>query len=618
MKIRIAAAILAAFASCATHARTVAVDDTWNLERLYPDTAAWDADSAKLDAQMAELVRCAGKLGESAARLRQCLDLRADMYKRILRMNVYSSEKFSGDTTVPANLELQQRTEVLFSKLQEAQAFLKPEILRIGRERIDAFLAQDPGLAIHRHPLDDILRMAPHTLDEKGEALVARFGLMSGAGSSVYTTLHNADLPWPTVQLSTGAKVRLDASAYTKYREVPNRADRKKVMDTFFAAHKAYERTFGITLYSQLKEDSVHAKVRSYPDSITAALNRDRLPVAIMDTLVAQTNANLGTLHRYFKLRARILGVPQMRYYDIYPPLVKSARKFPIEEGKRLTLEAVAPLGPDYVAAVRHGFENRWMDVYPRKGKQSGAHVHGSAYDVHPYVLMNYNDDYASLTTLAHEWGHAAHSHLSNKAQPFVTSDYATFIAEIASTVNEELLLERMLRDAKNDEDRLFYLGSALELMRATFFRQAMFAEFEKNVHGRVDSGESLTGDSFTKTYCDILKRHHGHDKGVVTIDDAYCLEWAYIPHFYNGFYVYQYATSISAGSLFAQRILAKEPGARDRYLALLKAGGSDYPYELVKKAGVDLATPAPYQAIIARMESIMDEIEKILARRRK
>ena len=618
MRNRVAAAIVAALASCAIHARTVAVEDTWNLERLYPNVAAWDQDKARVEGQMAEMSRCAGKLGESAARLKQCLDLRADMFKRLMRMIVYASEKFAGDTSVPAHLELQQRAEVLSSKVQESQAFLKPELLRLGRPAIDRFLAQEPGLAIYRHPLDDVLRMADHTLDEKGEELVARFSLMAGAGGSVYTTMHNAELPWPAVTLSSGEKVRLDASAYTKYREAPNRADRKRVMDAFFAAHKAYERTFGITLYSQLKEDSVNAKVRRYPDSITAALNRDRLPVAVMDTLIAQANANLGTLHRYFRLRARILGVPQMRYYDIYPPLVTSGRKYPIELGKRLTLEAVEPLGPEYVAAVRHGFENRWMDVYPRKGKQSGAHVFGAAYDVHPYVLMNYNDDYESVTTLAHEWGHAVHSHLSNKHQPFVTADYATFVAEIASTVNEELLLHRMLRDATRDEDRLYYLGFALELMRATFFRQAMFAEFERQVHARVDAGESLTGDAFTRTYCDILKRHHGHDKGVVAIDDLYCMEWAYIPHFYNGFYVFQYATSISAGSLFAQRIVNREPGALDKYLALLKAGGSDYPYELVKTAGVDLATPAPYQAIIARMEAIMDEIEKILARRKK
>jgi oligoendopeptidase F len=340
--------------------------------------------------------------------------------------------------------------------------------------------------------------------------------------------------------------------------------------------------------------------------------------VAVLDTLIAQTNASLPTLHRYFRLRARMLGVSQLHYYDIYPPLVKGDFKIPYAEGRKLVLEAVAPLGKDYVATLAYGLDHRWMDLYPRPRKQSGAHMDAYAYDVHPYVLMNYNDDYESVSTIAHEWGHAMHSYLDDKTQPFVTSQYAIFVAEIASTFNENLLLRHVLQTAKSGDERLYYLGSALEQLRATFFRQAMFAEFEREIHARVDKGESLTGDGFTKIYCDILKRYHGAGEGVVAIDDAYCVEWAYIPHFYSPFYVYQYATSIAASSLFAERVLAHEPGALDRYLGMLKAGGSDYPYALVKKAGVDLATPAPYQALVARMNAIMDEMEAILARQKK
>ena len=279
-------------------------------------------------------------------------------------------------------------------------------------------------------------------------------------------------------------------------------------------------------------------------------------------------------------------------------------------------LEAVAPLGKDYVDAMTYGFDHRWMDTYPRPHKLSGAHMDGYAYDVHPYVLMNYNDDYDSVTTVAHEWGHAMHSYLANKAQPFVTSNYAIFIAEIASTFNEELLLQRVLKTAKTDDERLYYLGYALEQLRGTFFRQAMFAEFERNIHARVDKGEPLTGDALTKTYCEILKRYHGASEGVVDIDDAYCVEWAYIPHFYNSFYVYQYATSIAASALFAQRVGGERAGRARRAISTCsRPAAPDYPYELVKKAGVDLATPAPYQALAARMNSIMDEIEAILAK---
>jgi oligoendopeptidase F len=305
-----------------------------------------------------------------------------------------------------------------------------------------------------------------------------------------------------------------------------------------------------------------------------------------------------------------------MRYYDIYPPLVSSARKYPIDEGRKMMLESVKPLGERYAAAMAAGLQNRWMDVYPRPRKLSGAHMAGSAYDVHPFVLMNYNDNYESVSTLAHEWGHAMHSYLSNAAQPFVTADYAIFVAEIASTFNEALLLEHVLRKATGDDERLLYLGSALEHLRGTFFRQAMFAEFEREVHARVDRGEPLSGDRLTQIYGEILRRYHGDKEGVVKIDDLYTVEWAYIPHFYRPFYVFQYATSIAASSLLADAVLKGEPGARERYLKLLSAGGSDYPYELVKAAGVDLASPAPYRAVVARMNRIMDEIEAIQARR--
>jgi oligoendopeptidase F len=591
--------------------------DRWNLGDLYSSVAAWDADAARLDARMSELARCKDHLGDNVAVFKRCMDLRADMARRFARMTVYASELLAGDTGAASSLELTQKGDVLQSRLDDADSFVRPEVLRIGDKKVAAFLAQDASLKIYRHPLDEILRAAPHTLDAAGESIVAKFGLLTHGSGTIHSTLTNADIPWPRVKLSSGEDVVLDATAYEKYRESPNRADRKLVMDAFFAVYKTYERSMGLLLYSQLKEDMVYSKVRSYPDSVTRAIDQDHLPIAVMDTLIAQANANLPTLHRYFKLRAKMLNVPQMAYYDIYPPLVHSDIKFPLARAKQLTLEAVAPLGPEYVAGMKKGFESRWMDAYPRPRKQSGAHMAGEAYDVHPLVLMNYNEDYESVTTLAHEWGHAMHSVLANGSQPFVTANYPTFIAEIASTLDEELLLQHVLKVAKSDDERLLYLGSALEGLRGTFYRQAMFGEFERNIHARVDGGESLTGESLSRTYCEILKRYHGAKEGVVMIDDDYCVEWAYIPHFYNSFYVYQYATSISAASLFAQKITAKEPGARERYLELLRAGGADFPYDLVKKAGVDLATPAPYQSIVARMNSIMDEIDTIVAKRR-
>ena len=591
-------------------------EDRWNLADLYPSVEAWRADEAKLTLQLKEFDACRGHVGDSAQFLKRCLDLDTDTKKRYYRLAVYAGELSAEDTGSAPNLELNQKSDVAGTRLSHATAFLRPELLGIGRKKIDRFMAQDKRLAIYRHPLDDTLRSASHTRDGAGEELIATYSLSANAARSIYTILSNADLPWPIVKLSDGTEAKLDHSGYEKYRTLANREDRKKVFDAFWGKWKEFERTFGVTLYEQMKRDTVLSKARLYPDTLTRALDRNRLPLAVYDTLVIQTNANLPTLHRYFRLRGKMLGVPDMRYYDIYPPLVSGRINYDIGQGKQLMLAAVSPLGDAYVAALKKGLQERWMDVYPRPRKLSGAHMAGMAYDVHPFLLVNYHDDYESVSTLAHEWGHAMHSYLSNRTQPFPTASYATFVAEIASTVNQALLEEHMLKVATTDDERLLYLGAALENLRGTFFRQVMFGEFERDIHARVDKGESLSGESLTRIYADILRRYHGEREGVLKVDDLYTVEWAYVPHFYNAFYVYQYATSIAASSLFAQAILNKEPGAVERYLKLLGSGSSDYPYELVKAAGVDLGSPAPYQALTARMNRIMDDIEEILARR--
>ncbi len=607
---------LASGVGAATHPNDTTAQ-RWNLTDMYATQAAWDQDAARLEQQLKTLSGCSGQLGQSAQRFKACMDLNADVLKRFYRLSGYAAQKNDEDTGATAGLDLRQRADVLGNRLEEAASFLSPEILKLGRAKVDVYLKQDKSLAIYHQLLNDVLRGADHTLSKESETLVANFSQATGAASAVYSTLSNADMPWPKVKLSDGSEVTVDQSAYTKYRALPNRDDRKRVFDAFWGKWKEFERTYGVTFYEQLKKDAALAKVRRYPDSLTQSLFANNLPRAVYDTLVDQASANLPTLHRYFKLRAKMLGVKDMQYFDIYPPLVSSDLKYPIEPSVKLMLESVKPLGDDYVKAMEAGTKARWMDVYPRDKKRSGAYMNGSVYDVHPYLLLNHNDDYESLSTLAHEWGHAMHSVLSAKAQPFITADYPTFTAEIASTTNEVLLLDHMLKVSKTDDERMLYLGSALENLRGTFFRQAMFAEFERTVHAKVDKGDSLTGEALTKIYGDILKRYHGDKEGVVKIDDVYAIEWAYIPHFYNKFYVFQYATSISAGNMFATEILKGTPGARDKYLAILKAGGSRYPYELVKEAGVDLASPAPYQAIVARMNAIMDQIEAIQAKQK-
>ena len=612
--------LLAAFAFAAATSALAAErpQDRWSLADLYPDAQAWSADVAKTEAQLKQFASCRGHLGASAARFRQCLDLEYDIFKRYARVSTYAGELESEDTGKPESQALNQKAQVLGAQIGEETSFMNPELLAIGKARIDGFFRQEPKLAIYRQPIDDTLRAAAHTLDAKGEAIVAAFGLSQGNAGSVYRILANSDMPWPTVKLATGREVKLDQSGYTGAREAADRDDRKKVFDAFFGKWKEFESTMGTTLYGAMKEDTVYTKVRKYPDSLARSLDANNLPRPVYEALIKSANANLPTLHRYFRLRGKMLGIREMRYYDIYPPLVSGGREYPIDEGTRMMLEAVKPLGDAYVAAMKKGLDERWMDVYPRPRKLSGAHMAGEAYDVHPLLLINYTNNYESVTTIAHEWGHAMHTYLSNKGQPYATSQYATFVAEIASTLNEALLLDYALKGAKTDDERLLYLGSALEGLRGTFFRQAMFGEFEERTHALVDKGEPLTGAEYTKIYADIVRRYHGEAQGVVKIDDLYTVEWAYIPHFYNSFYVFQYATSIAASSLLADEILAGKPGARERYLKLISSGSAGYPYDLVKAAGVDLATAAPYDAVAKRMDRIMDEMESILVRRKK
>lgn len=587
--------------------------DRWRLEDIFAGRAEWEAALAELAGDPARIEPFRGRIGDGAEVLLACLEAHSEAVRRFLRVSSYASMRYHEDTRVADTAEMEQRARLAGTRLSEAASFIEPEILALGRETLTRWVAVTSGLAPYAHGLDDVLRRAAHTLSPREEEIVATAGLVTDAPYAVYGMLANADLPWPTVELSDGKQVRLDQSAYTKHRAAQAREDRSRVFDAFWAAWRGYARTFGATLYAQVKRDLFHARVRKYPSSLAAALGGDAVPEAVYRTLVDETGRGLPVLHRYFRLRGRMLGIEDLRYFDIYPPLVRSERVVPIVEAKRNVLAAVAPLGPDAVSVLERGLGGRWMDAFPREGKRPGAYMNGHVYDVHPFVLMNYNEDYESVSTLAHEWGHALHSQLANDAQPFPTAGYSIFTAEVASTLQEALLLDRMLRAAESADERLFYLGHALEGLRGTFFRQTMFAEFELAIHEAVEGGEALSGERLTAMYARLLRRYHGHDEGVLTIDDAYTVEWAYIPHFYYDFYVYQYATSIAASSLLAEEILAGKPGAADRFLGLLRAGGSDYPYELMCRAGVDLATPEPYRALLRRMERIMDEIEQLL-----
>jgi oligoendopeptidase F len=389
------------------------------------------------------------------------------------------------------------------------------------------------------------------------------------------------------------------------------------VFDTFWGEWKGFESSMGQTLGAAVQGHVFSAEARDFEDARSAAMFGDALPPAIYDQLVAQAHEGLPTLHRYFRLRSRLLGVDDLAYYDVYPDLVTlEGRSYSVAQSETVTLEALAPFGEEYLAVLREGFAGDWMHAYPQEGKRSGAYMFGSAYDVHPYLLLNHFDDYDSLSTFAHEWGHAVHSVLANEAQPFETADYATFVAEMASTINEVLLMRRMYAAATTDDERLYYLDKELELYRGTFFRQTMFAEFEQRIHEAAEAGEPVTGEAYTEIYLELLKAYHGHDEGVMTIDDAYGVEWAYIPHFYYNFYVFQYATSVTASAAFVERLTSGDASAQTDVIEMLRKGGSEHPHDMFVAAGVDLTTPEPYRALVARMNAIMDEIDEILDRR--
>jgi oligoendopeptidase F len=586
---------------------------TWDLTEIYPSLEAWEQARDEVLASFEDIEARRGTLGNSAEDLYETLALISDTTRKAARVSTYSSLNADEDLRVTETQERRQLGQIMFSRFNEATAWVQPETLRVGEEVINAYLKEDGRLERFRFQLEDSLRNAPHTLGDEAEETLAFFSQAMASPFNIYGMVANSDIPWPTVTLSTGEEGRIDSQGYSRYRQAENRDDRKQVFDAFWGKWLEYRNSVGAVLNSHLQNQVALAKARNYDSVLQRELFADNLPEAVYRTLVAEVNAALPTLHRYFKLRTQMLGLDEMRYYDIYPPLVSLDKTFDIETSKQITLDAMAVLGDDWVQMQEKAINERWMHVYPSQGKRSGAYMSPGAYDVHPYLLLNHNDDYESLSTLAHEWGHAMHTLYSKQTQPFDTVFYSTFIAEIPSTSLELILQDYMSKRAESDDERLFYLGSALEGMRGTFFRQTMFAEFELSLYEAVERGEALSGERISEIYGEILKRYHGHDDGVVVIDELYTNEWMFIPHFYFNMYVYQYATSKTAGTaLYAKIVEEGEPGV-ENYKNLLRAGGSDYPYTLLSNAGVDMAQPGPYRAVVAKMNAIMDEMERIL-----
>ncbi len=591
----------------------------WDLGDLYASPAAWTAAHDRIKAEAEKLDAFKGTLGKSAKSMLEALDEMSHVRKEAARLNVYATLKGDEDVRIAANQERVQAGSALQTLISEKEAWVTPEILSIGDEKVHAFETQSPDLARRfGFYLDNALRARPHTLGVEAEGVMAGAGDLLNQPDNIFSQLSNGELPFPSVTLSDGTVIpHLDQAAYAKYRQAPNRADRKKVFDTFWGAFKKYEGTLGATLTTQVMGEVFDAKERHFPNSLADALFPDNMPEAVYRMLVSEANASLPTMYRYLALRKKLLGITDdLAYYDVYPTMFKLDKPlhFSVPESERIGLAVTSVYGPEYTALLSRGFSGRWMDVYPRQGKASGAYMNGSAYDVHPYLHLNHNDDYQSLSTLVHEWGHAVHTLLDDETQPFETSEYSTFIAETASISNEMLLNDYMVAHAQTKAEKLYYLGEGLELIRSTFYRQTMFAEFQLALHEEIEKGNTLSGAHMTDMYCSLLKRYYGDAQGAMKIDPAYCIEWAFIPHFYYGFYVYQYATSMAGAAQFTNAIENEGAPARDRFIAMLKAGASDYPFLLYKKAGLDMATPAPYEALVARMNRIMDQIDALEA----
>ncbi len=588
----------------------------WDLNDICRGDEAWAEAKRKLTANLSSISTFSGNLSKSPDQLLSCLQLLDSLQKECTRLACYASMMSDLDTRDSKYLAMDQEMGQIGSDLSSLSSFIEPEILKIGKKTIDRFIALEPGLSIYRHIFDDILRKKKHTGTKGEERIIAEANLMADSPVSINNVFTNADFPYPEIRLEEGTAVRLDPAAFNLHRRSSLRENRKKVFAAYMGKMSEFRRTFGAQLASEVRKNIFFTRARSYKSCLERALDGSNIPVAVYESLIAGTRAHLDTLHRYLRLRQKLLGLDKLHYYDLYAPIVKDLDlSYAYEEAVELVLASLRPLGEEYRKVAHQALSNRWIDVYHNDGKRSGAYSNGAVYDSHPYILLNYNGKYDDVSTLAHELGHTMHSYLANKAQPYALSHYSIFVAEVASTFNESLLLEHMLATETRDEVRLSLLGNYLDNARATVFRQVQFAEFELKIHKIAEEGTALTGDLLHSMYLAITREYCGHDTGACIVDDEIQAEWTYIPHFYYNFYVYQYATSFTASTAILERVLAGEDGAIGKYLELLAAGGSDYPIALLKKIGVDMTTSQPLDATMARMNRIMDEIEKIALR---
>jgi oligoendopeptidase F len=581
----------------------------WQLEDIYQNQDEWEKDFSRVQELINHIGTYQGGVGESASGLKQVIEILNEMQCKGDNLYVYSRMRRDEDNSNAQYQTLFDRAEGLGVQANAAVAFVVSELLTMTREQVKEYEETEPELAVYAHYFDELFRQKEHILSEKEERLLAMSADLSSASNNIFTMLNNADIKFPHIRDENGQEVELTKGRYGRFMESRDRRVRQEAYEGLYSTYKGLSNTLAATLSSSVKRDIFYARARNYPSALHAALDQDNVPVDVYDQLIKSVHGHLDSMYRYMKIRKKMLQVDPLYMYDIYVPLVREFdMKVPYEEAKEITLKGLKPLGDEYLSVLRQGYERRWIDVYENQGKTSGAYSWGT-YNTHPYVLMNYDDKLDDLFTLAHEMGHSLHSYYSNQTQPYVYSSYSIFVAEVASTVNESLLIDHLLKNSNDPQEKMYLLNHYLEQFRGTVFRQTMFAEFEKLTHERVEAGDALTPEAMGEMYRELNSKYYGPD---VVMDDNICVEWARIPHFYSAFYVYKYATGFSAATAIKQSILEEGQPAIDRYLDFLKSGSYDYPINLLQKAGVDLTTPEPVEKALNYFTQLLDEFEKM------
>lgn len=581
----------------------------WNIDEMYNNKEAIDVDIKKVESILKEVKNYKGKLGSSKDSLYKALKLSEDASRIVQNLYVYTHMKQHEDTRINENQGMATKIEMLSTELSMATSYIVPEIISIDDKILNEFL-ESKDLSFYEKYIDDILREKPHTLSEREEEILAATSDISGVAENVYDMLSFADLEFPEIEDEEGNKVKLTHSNFSVFLKSKNQRVRKDAFEALYSVYDKYKNTFASTLYGGIKSEIFYSKMRKHKSALEGSLFNDDVSVDVYNNLILAIDENLDSLNKYVELKKRFLGLEEIHMYDLYVPLTdKFDMKIPYEKAQEIILEALRPLGEEYLNIIKKAFSERWIDVYENEGKQGGAYSWGS-YDSHPYILMNYHDDLNSLFTLIHELGHSVHSYYSRTSQEYLYSNYKIFVAEVASTLNELLLINYLLDNSSSREETIYLLNYYLEQFRTTVYRQTMFAEFEKITHEKVEGKEPLTAKEFTDIYYGLNEKYYGKS---CNVDKQIGLEWARIPHFYSNFYVYKYATGFSAASALSQQILKEGEPAVQRYIEFLKSGGSEYPLVQLKSAGVDMEKKESVDSALSVFSELVDKLEKEL-----